>query len=191
MDRRLIHNFSRSSIVWKAIILLIVLSCWIQGCRGQHTAEEYLVLGNSALSQDDYAKATGLYEHGIIAFEMEETGWTELSSATSLSTIVSLETNLATAYSAIEGKHSKVLEHYERAIQAYLDRSKDGKDSTNDHDEKAMKDVESIVSQTAFFYGMELQETDAPKAIELYGQAVVLDPELWAAWANLGELCCR
>ena len=189
MDR-LIRNSSRSYILWKAILSVIVLSCWIQACRGQHTAEEYLVLGNSALSQDDYAKATDLYEHGIIAFEMEET-WTELSSATSLSTIVSLETNLATAYSAIEGKQSKVLEHYERAIQAYLDRSKDGKDNTNDYDNEAMKDVESIVSQTAFFYGMELQETDAPKAIELYGQAVVLDPELWAAWANLGESCCR
>jgi len=35
---------------------------------------------------------------------------------------------------------------------------------------------------------MELQESNARKATEMYGNAVRLDPELWAAWANLGSV---
>ena len=137
----------------------------------QHSSDEYLALGNNALSKDANAKAVNLYEKGIAA--LQDTG-------ESLITIISLETNLATAYSAMGGKDSDAMEHYEKAIKAYHSNHEEIEN------EKTAEDAKAIVSQTAFFYGMELQETNAKRAVEMYGYAVKLDPNLWSAWANLG-----
>jgi len=134
----------------------------------KNSSEDYLTLGNSALSTDANAKAIDLYEKGIAALEDGE----------SLIIIISLETNLATAYSAIGGKDEKAMDHYEKAIAAYSNNKIEDND--------VVEEAKAIVSQTAFFYGMELQDVDPSKAVEMYGYAVVLDPNLWAAWANLG-----
>ena len=165
-------------IVLRRHFLLLIFSLLVTypvcGSRySKHSSEEYLALGNNALSTDANDKAIDFYEKGIAA--LEEDG---KSSSSSLLTILSLETNLATAYSAIGGKDEKAMEHYEKAIAAY---SIDGIE-----DKSVIEDAKAIVSQTAFFYGMELQDLDASKAVEMYGHAVVLDPNLWAAWANLG-----
>lgn len=158
----------RLQLFW-AISFFFML-CYNNCHAQQKSAQDYLVMGNSALSEDANAKAIDLYEEGLAAID----------SSVSLVTIVSLETNLATAYSSMEGMQEHVFEHYEKAIKAYQEHD------TNDISETDHEDAKSIVSQTAFFYGMELQESNARKATEMYGNAVRLDPELWAAWANLG-----
>ena len=171
-------------------------------CNAQKSAEDYLGLGNAALMEDANARAIDLYEQGIASLALQQLGSKERQDSTSTSTStssstlvtrVSLETNLATAYSAIEGMRDSAYEHYEAAIRAYYDyksstsetegKRNQGKAETETPD---LDDARSIVSQAAFFYGMELQDHNARKATEMYGNAVRLDPELWAAWANLG-----
>ncbi len=146
--------------------LLVLFSC---NAQDNKSAQDYLGLGNAALMEDANAKAIDLYEKGLALLQNDE-------STNDLVTKVSLETNIATAYSAMEGMQQQVFEHYDAAIQAFQNYKGD-----------ADPDAKSIVSQTAFFYGMELQEANPRKATELYGNAVRLDPELWAAWANLGK----
>lgn len=163
------------TILRRYCLLLVFSFLAIFPLRGksQHSAEDYLSLGNNALSMDENAKAIDIYEKGIAALK---------DKGESLITIISLETNLATAYSAIGGNDGKTLHHYEKAIAAYDENHGEIVDTNNAEEAKA------IVSQTAFFYGMELQEIDATRAVEMYGLAVVLDPDLWAAWANLGSV---
>mmetsp|Transcript_27135 Transcript_27135/g.74411 ORF Transcript_27135/g.74411 Transcript_27135/m.74411 type:complete len:508 (-) Transcript_27135:94-1617(-) len=147
--------------------------------RNEQSAEDYLILGNTELSRDANAKAIGFYENGIAAFDNDENPPT----ASSLVTLISLETNLATAYSTIGGQDEKALLHYEKAISAYEAHHDKVKDEND-----VVEEARSIVSQTAFFYAMELQESHAAKAVNMYGRAVTLDPNLWAAWANLGSV---
>jgi tetratricopeptide (TPR) repeat protein len=187
------------SLFWIPFFLAIFPMC---GCncsqQQQHSSEDYLVLGNNALSEDANARAVDLYKKGIdVAVAAAALNTSDKHK--SLVTMVSLETNLATAYSAMEGMEQKAMEHYEKAIQAYSDNqasitaahSIDDNDNNNNNNNSALlEDAKAIVSQTAFFYGMELQEIDAGRAVEMYGRAVLLDPELWAAWANLGACVC-
>ena len=192
------------SLFWIPFFLAIFPIC---GCncsqqqqqQQQHSSEDYLILGNNALSEDANARAVDLYKNGIdvavaVAAALKDTDTDTDNNNTykSLVTMVSLETNLATAYSAMEGMEQKAMEHYEKAIQAYSDHQAStathtiNDDDDDDNNSVALEDAKAIVSQTAFFYGMELQEIDAGRAVEMYGRAVLLDPELWAAWANLG-----
>ena len=152
------------------MLILSFLPTWT---GSQQSPEDYLSLGNNALTSDANEKAIEFYEKGIAALE---------DASESLITILSLETNLATAYSAIGGNYDKAMEHYQRAISAY------NKNHNEIQDSNTALEAKAITSQTAFFFGMELQETDAKRAVEMYGYAVVLDPDLWAAWANLGTL---
>ena len=155
--------------------LLIISSVDADGAGKQHSsAEDYLYLGSTALSEDNNSKAIDLYEKGIAALKDD--------GSESIITILSLETNLATAYSAIGGDvREKIIEHYEKAISAY--------DQIDPIDDKEIiEDAKSIASQSYFFYGMVLQDMEGTqqKSLEMYAHAVVLDPNLWAAWGNLG-----
>ncbi|OEU09404.1 S-adenosyl-L-methionine-dependent methyltransferase [Fragilariopsis cylindrus CCMP1102] len=157
--------------------LLIISSVDADGAGKQHSsAEDYLYLGSTALSEDDNSKAIDLYEKGIAALKDD--------GSESIITILSLETNLATAYSAIGGDvREKIIEHYEKAISAY--------DQIDPIDDKEIiEDAKSIASQSYFFYGMVLQDMEGTqqKSLEMYAHAVVLDPNLWAAWGNLGAV---
>jgi tetratricopeptide (TPR) repeat protein len=175
---------TRKSCVTWLFLFWCVVSCTLilpSAVQSQPSSpEDCLVQGNAALGQDDYATAVRWYEAGIEAMGAEGD-----ENEFSLVTAVSLETNLATAYSATgEPNHLEAaMEHYESAIAAY----ELGNSNTNDVDET---EARAIVSQTAFFYGMELQEVNVRRSIEMYGKAVQLDPELWAAWANLGACAC-
>jgi len=161
--------FHRQYLLLAFSFLLTFLICG----NSQHSAEDYLSLGNNALSTDANAQAIDFYEKGIATLK---------GTGESLSTILSLETNLATALSAIGGNDDKTMEHYEKAMAAY--------DSNHGEieDKNMAEEAKAIASQTAFFYAMELHEKDASRAVEMYGYAVVLDPVLWAAWANLGSV---
>mmetsp|Transcript_6576 Transcript_6576/g.13975 ORF Transcript_6576/g.13975 Transcript_6576/m.13975 type:complete len:503 (+) Transcript_6576:131-1639(+) len=142
--------------------------------KSEQSPEDFLILGNKELSMDANANAIEFYENGIAAFNR--------GASASIITLISLETNLATAYSTIGGEDEKSFTHYERAISAY-DTNQDKMEDKN-----TAAEAKSIVSQSAFFYAMELQERDASKAIKMYERAVILDPNLWAAWANLGSV---
>jgi len=155
------------------VLLFLIFSSLPIWTRSQHSSEDYLLLGNNALSSDANEEAIEFYEKGIAALK---------DVSESLITVLSLETNLATAFSAIGGNNEKAMEHYERAISTYK-KNHSGIENKNDELE-----AKAITSQTAFFYGMELQEIDARRAVDMYGFAVVLDPDLWAAWANLGSV---
>lgn len=136
------------------------------------SAEDYLSLGNNALSLDANEKAIDLYLKGISALNEDE----------SLLTIISLETNLASAFSSI-GDSDKAIAHYQQAITSYNKQIEDIADN------QMVEEAKAIASQSSFFLGMVLQDEGEPrKAVDAYGYAVVLDPKAWAALANLGSV---
>ena len=159
------------TVLLRQVFLLLLFLFLPILTKSENSSEEYLSLGNDALAADANEKAIDFYKRGIDALK---------DSSESLITVLSLETNIATAYSAIGGNYDRAIEHYERAMSAYHENH------SKIEDKNTASGARAIISQTAFFYGMELQETDAPRAVEMYGHAVVLDPDLWAAWANLG-----
>jgi tetratricopeptide (TPR) repeat protein len=136
------------------------------------SADDYLSLANNALAADANIKAIDLYKKGIDRLTEDE----------SLLTVLSLETNLASAYTAV-GDNSNAMTHYQKAITAYSKQIEDTVDNEMIHDAK------EITAQASFFLGMVLQdEGEARQAVEAYGYAVVLDPHAWAPLANLGSV---
>lgn len=117
-------------------------------------------------------EAIGFYEQGVKLVTQDD----------SLITSLSLNTNLATAYSA-QGHEEKAARAYENALVAY-------KESIDDIVDKNVKrDAKDIAGQAAFFLGMVYQDLDQPKdAVEAYQYASSLDPLLWSASANLGAV---
>lgn len=161
-------------ILWRLFLLAIALTL-LRGADSDDTgfsAEDYLSLANNALSLDANEKAIDLYLKGISALHEDE----------SLLTILSLETNLASAYSSI-GDNEKSITHYQQAIASYSQQIEDIVDK------QMLQDAKEILSQSSFFLGMVLQDEGEPrKAVDAYGYAVVLDPKAWAALANLGSV---
>ena len=153
--------------------LILVVTLFQAHVGGQDlSADDYLSLANNALSADANEKAVELYEKGIELLTADD----------SLLTILSLETNLASAYSAM-GDNIQATTHYQKAIAAYSEQIEDITD------QEIIQDSKDIAAQASFFLGMVLQdEGDAQKAVEAYGFAVVLDPNAWAALANLGSV---
>jgi tetratricopeptide (TPR) repeat protein len=168
----------RSIVVWLHLLLvgLTVFQCMSSGTDHGLSPDECLSLGDSALSAESNARAIEHYELGIAALGGGNGRW-------SLLTVLSLETNLATAYSAI-GRNKDAIEHYRRAIVVYSEQIE------NTDDEEITKAATAIASQSSFFLGMVLQDenSNAQRAVEAYGYAVALDPKMWAAWANLGSV---
>ena len=136
------------------------------------SSENLLAYGDEALSKGSFKEAVEYYQSGM----------EQLSEDESLLTILSLETNLATAFSST-GQISEAIAHYQSAITIYKNEIHDIADKdTAQH-------AKEIASQSSFFLGMELQDDGQPeKAVEAYGYAVVLDPNNWSALANLGSV---
>lgn len=134
--------------------------------------DDYLASGDEALAAGEYQQAISLYKAGV----------DKLSEDESLLTILSLETNFATALSSI-GQNEEAVTHYQRAVSTYMEEIEEIVD-------KEMKQyAKEITSQASFFLGMVYQDIDEiEKAIEAYGYAVVLDPNHWSALANLGSV---
>ena len=139
-------------------------------CLG--TPDDYLSLGDEALSSNDNEKAIEFYNKGISLLNEDE----------SLLTVLSLHTNLATALSST-GKNEKAAEQYQQAISVY------STEIDEIVDKETKKFATDIASQATFFLGMVYQDLKNPqKAAEAYGYAVVLDPNHWGALANLGSV---
>ncbi len=136
------------------------------------TPEDYLSQGDDALSKGSYEDAVEYYKTGIEVLTEDE----------SLLTIISLETNLATALSSL-GLNHEAIAHYQNAITAFSGEI--------EHivDVEMAQYAKEITAHSAFFLGMELQDNgQAEQAVDAYAYAVVLDPSHWSALANLGSV---
>lgn len=148
-------------------------------CKGQLlclaeelASDDYLSLADEALSTGSNEGAIDLYKKGISA----------LRDADSVLTILSLETNLASALSAV-GNNAESIEHYRVAILTYKHRI-----SGIDDKQTAVYATE-ITSTASFYMGMVYQDIGEPqKAVDAYGYAFVLDSKHWASLANLGSV---
>lgn len=141
----------------------------------QWAPEDYLQQGDELLASGFYDQAIDVYQRGVALRDDEDRDM-------SLSTEVSLFTNLATALSSY-GQDKEAAKHYQNALAAY----KNGIEDIVDNDVK--EEATAIASQAAFFLGMVYQDTDEPQeAVDAYRYAIHLDPRHWASWANLGAV---
>ncbi len=163
-------------MLYLPLAVLFARAVLAYGTEGGLSPDDYLSLGDSALASEANTRAIELYELGIAALGEDDPH-------SSFIAVLSLETNLATAYSAA-GMTKEAIEHYRKAIVTY------SKHIENIQDPQVARDATDITSQASFFLGMVFQDTtgSAQLAVEAYGYAVVLDPHLWAAWANLGSV---
>ena len=137
------------------------------------SAEDFLGLGDDALSKDLSEKAIDYYEQGITSIDEDDE---------SLITVMSLHTNMATALSSI-GRNKEAAEYYQQALVVYA------KDIDDIVDESFKKDATDIAAQASFFLGMVYQDLEQFRdAVDAYSQAHVLDPNHWASLANLAAV---
>ena len=176
---------------------LLLVSATNDGLKQQQQQQhfssihEYLQWGDTSLMEDDFAAAIAQYERGIHHFQTEvivmasklEPNEERLSDEI-LSSIVSLYTNLATAYSS-QGDNDAAIQSYRDAIKVYQ------KYAPNDKDDHNTLYPESILitAQASFFLGMVFQDIQQPQfAVEAYTYATQLDPHHWSAYSNLGAV---
>lgn len=141
----------------------------------QLSSDEYLSLADDALSRGSNERAIEMYKAGLDSLEENA----------SLLTLLSLETNLASALSAV-GLNEESIDHYHKAISAYTTAMED---EDTDLDEETEGFAKDIASTASFYLGMVLQDIgEGQKAVEAYGYTIILDPKHWAALANLGSV---
>jgi predicted TPR repeat methyltransferase len=155
------------------MIKLAICLSLLAGVLGS-SIEQLLTQGDGALVEGDYSGAVKIYEKGIEQF-LE-------SGDASLSTELSLYTNLATALSSL-GRDAEAAQEYQRALTSYTENIEEIVDAyTKD-------EVTSIAAQSAFFLGQVYQDLDqARDAVDAYTLARSLDPLYWSAVANLGAV---
>lgn len=138
------------------------------------SSDELLSLADEALSRGSNEKAIDLYQAGLKSLTENE----------SLLTLLSLETNLASALSAV-GQNEESIDHYQKAISAY----RATEESDTELDEETEDYAKDIALTASFYLGMVFQDMgEAVKAVDAYGYTVVLDPKHWAALANLASV---
>ena len=136
------------------------------------TPEDFLDLGDNALSSDDVTTAINFYLRGIEGLDDDE----------SILTVLSLYTNLGTSYSSL-GEEVKAIEMYRDGILYYSDAIEEIVDKT------MLKSASDLAAQTSFFLGLSHQEIgNSQKAADAYSYANTLDPFHWASLANLGSV---
>jgi tetratricopeptide (TPR) repeat protein len=137
-----------------------------------HTGNDLLALGDDALSK-------GANEQAI---EYYKTGLDVLGDDDSVITVLSLETNLASALSSV-GLDEEAVSHYNNAISIYSSE-------IDEIDERQTREfAKEIIAQASFYLGMVLQDTGKARgAIEAYGYTIALDPNHWASLANIGSV---
>ena len=136
--------------------------------------------GDDALSMGDNAQAISSYQSAIEELQRMKSG--DSMKDVPLVTVVSLLTNLATAYSAL-GQNEPAADFYQKALMAYNDGVKELTD------EGSRKEVTSIAVQSAFFLGMVYQDMGQSRdAVDAYRYTTSLDPLNWASFANMGSV---
>lgn len=154
------------------IIILFQLLTVIFVAAGQ--VELILSQGDSALSHGDFDQAIEAYRKGIAI--VDQVG------DVSLSTEISLYTNLGTALSSA-GLNNEAAKEYQNALKAYEENI------LEIVDKKVKNEVQLITAQAAFFLGQVYQDLEQPRdAVEAYTFAHSIDPQNWSAAANLGAV---
>jgi predicted TPR repeat methyltransferase len=144
---------------------------------------EYLQAGDAKLMQDDSAAAIAQYEHGIHHVQSVLASQESRLNDDILSAIVSLYTNLATAYST-QGDNDNAIQSYRNAIKIYQKYTQ-----TEEEDHSIYYDSSLITAQASFFLGMVFQDIHQPQlAVEAYTYATQLDPQHWSSYSNLGAV---
>lgn len=167
------HNINMK----RAILLLLLVATILNeqlGCTiaKEITSDDYLAMADESLSRGLNEKAIELYEQGIGALGGDE----------SLLIVMSLETNMASALSAV-GRNEEAVESYRKAILTYKAQI----DSIDDPETIAY--AKEIASTASFYMGMVYQDMSEPqKAVDAYGYTYVLDPKHWASLANLASV---
>lgn len=155
-----------------ALICFIVQHSYIAEADESLSQEQLLKLGDAALVSDDLSTAMGYYKRGIENIKDED----------SISTPLSLYTNLATAYSST-GNEEEAKNMYRKAIIYHSKKIEDIEEQS------ARKEATDIAAQASFFLGMTLQELGSnQKAADAYAYANTLDPNHWSSLANLGSV---
>jgi predicted TPR repeat methyltransferase len=174
----------------------------------------YLQSGDEALIQEDIATAITQYEQGIHHVNTLLTTSDPLYNNDDddddddlLATMVSIYTNLGTAYSTI-GQNDPAIQSYRNAIKLYQkytqplqQRRRRSKEKDPDHPSMNDDDNDSnsnnqhyvsaslITAQASFYLGMVFQDIHQPQwAVEAYIYATQLDPQHWSAYSNLGAV---
>jgi predicted TPR repeat methyltransferase/Tfp pilus assembly protein PilF len=158
-----------------SLVLILNVNVCVSAISGSTytSPDEFLALGDSALTNGEDEEAIEFYQQGIAMVTEDDV---------SLLTELSLHTNLATAYSST-GQEQMAAKAYEHALISY-------KNSIGDIvDEAVKRDAGDIAAQAAFFIGMVYQDMGQPRdAAEAYEYANTLDPLHWASVANLGSV---
>jgi len=148
------------------------------------TPEDYLAAANDFLSNDETEQAISTYRQGLDEIGARTTPDTENNS---LVTLLSLYTNLATAYSS-QGEEGSAVELYKKAILAYQTKLADP-GSADAITPSTQQEAALIVAQASFYLGIAYQDQDsAHDAVQAYVYAHRLDPLHWSAMANLGSV---
>ncbi len=156
-----------------SLLLLLTFIHGAFGGRYDDSIEDLLEMGDNKLASDDALGAIKFYKKGIDKINENED---------SLITIVSLYTNIATAYSST-GQEREAMKNYRHAILSYSNKV----DDTTE--ESFKKDVSDLAAQASFFLGMTFQELNMfEKAADAYAYANTLDDYHWASLANLGSV---
>ena len=151
--------------------------------------DEHLRLGDESLIQDDIVTAIEHYERGINHVNVvlsSESGPKSNDRITDdvLSSIVSLHTNLATAYST-QGENDRAIQSYRNAIKVYQKHAAIDQENY----QQPYHDSQLITAQASFFLGMVFQDINQPQlAVEAYNYATQLDPNHWSSYSNLGAV---
>lgn len=169
---------SRQRLYRFVFTLVSILSCTLLLLQvvDASSIDDLVAQGDEALSMGENEQAIASYEKAVeILPKLSKT-------EAPLVTVISLFTNLATAFSS-EGRNEPAADAYQKALLAYSE----GIDAISDQPEK--EEATFIAAQSAFFLGMVYQDMGQPRdAIDAYRYTTTLDPLQWASFANLGSV---
>jgi predicted TPR repeat methyltransferase len=145
--------------------------------------EEWLQLGDHALIQDDIVTAIEHYGRGLSYISSSVQN--DVVSDTFLSTVISLYTNLGTAYST-KNDVDHAIQSYRDAILIYRKYSEA---TTSQSDSDVYAESTLLAAQASFYLGMVFQDINQSQfAIDSYRYTFQLDPLHWASYSNLGAV---
>lgn len=169
------------------ILLSLLLLSSLPAVSMLSTVDDYLAAGDEALSMDNLEEAIQMYKQGISLLpELKESTVStkegsssnydeeEQQDTSSAKTKLSLYTNLGTALSTA-GRNQEAVKAYQQTLLA--------------HKQHKSRQATDIAAAASFFLGMEYHDLEnIAEAADAYEYATQLDPQYWAAHANLGSL---
>ena len=159
--------------LFKAIFVYASIFCQLTAVGAfDVSAEEYLSMGSSALSMDNFDEAVKHYKNGIAV----------LGEQNELVTVLSLYTNLGTTLSSLE-REGEAVDAYRKALTIFTETI------DNLKNEREIQESKGIASQASFFLAMVYQSLGRNRlAADTYALANTIDPYHWSSLGNLGAI---